>query len=188
MKKSSLFILTLITIFLIFLTSCSQQKDFRSMTADEIDAMSMEEKLKAIDEEVRKNPLREMTDEEKAAEKEVMEFMSDGSVLKSGSFQGKAHPTLGSVQITEKDGQVLVTLSEDFKSDAGPQLRVVLTENSNPKNSRELHTGDYVDLGALKSTKGTQSYSISKDKVGNLNSVVIYCKPFRVIFGLASLN
>jgi len=114
--------------------------------------------------------------------------MSDGSVKKSGSFTGRAHPTSGTIQIIEKDDHALVVLDESFKSDSGPELHVILTENPNPKNSRELHTGEYVDLGILKSTKGTQTYEISLDKVDKLKSAVIYCKPFRVIFGSAVLN
>jgi hypothetical protein len=183
----SLFAIALLTMVLLILTSC-QQKDFMLMSDAEIDSMSMEEKLAAIDEEVKKNPPREMTQEERSVENEVMDFMTDGNVLKSGNFEGRAHPTSGTIQIIEKNGETLVMLSDDFKSDAGPELHVILTEHDNPKNSRELHTGEYEDLGILKSTKGAQTYVVPKDKAGKLKTATIYCKPFKVIFGAAALN
>ena len=129
-----------------------------------------------------------MTDTERAAEKENMEAMSDGNLEKSGSFERRAHPTFGSIQIIEKDGHALVILSDDFKSDSGPELHIILTEHPNPKSSKDVHTGEYVDLGILKSTKGTQTYEIPADKIGKFKSAVVYCKPFRVIFGAATLS
>jgi len=181
-------IITILTLFLILLTSCAPQKDVRSMTTQEIEAIPMEDRLIMIEEEVAKNPLREMTVEERNAEKENMEAMSDGTVEVSGSFERRAHPTSGSIQIVEKDGHVLAILSDDFKSDSGPELHILLTEHDNPKTSRDVHTGNYVDLGILKSTKGTQTYEIPIDKIGNFKSAVVYCKPFRVIFGTATLS
>jgi len=186
--KLNLNAIFLLSMLLIILTSCSSQKDFSSMTDQEMDAMPMDEKLAAIEEEVAKNPLREMTDAERAAEKETMEAMSDADIEKSGSFIKGAHPTSGSIKVVQKDGAAFAILSDDFKSDSGPELHVMLTEHPNPKNSRDLHSGELVDLGILKSTEGTQTYSIPLDKVGKLKNAVIYCKPFRVIFGSAALN
>lgn len=182
------YVIAILSLFLIILTSCAPQKDVRSMTTEEIEAIPMEDRLKMIEEEVAKNPLREMTDIERAAEKENMEAMSDGNVEKAGSFERRSHPTSGSIQIVEKDGHALVILSDDFKSDSGPELHIILTEHANPKSSRDVHTGEYVDLGILKSTKGTQTYEVPTDKIGNFKTAVVYCKPFRVIFGLATLS
>jgi len=177
---------TILGIFLLMISACSSAP--KEYSESEVDAMSMEERLVAIDEAVKTNPPREMTQQERVADKESMEAMSDGNVLKSGSFEGRAHPTSGSIEIIEKDGHTLVVLSDDFKSDSGPELHIVLTEHDSPKNSRDLHSGENLDLGILKSTKGTQTYEIPADKVDKLKTATVYCKPFKVIFGSASLS
>lgn len=47
----------------------------------------------------------------------------------------------------------------------------------------------YVDLGKLKGNKGNQNYTIPDDvDVAAQGSIVIYCKPFHVIFSVASLQ
>jgi hypothetical protein len=177
--------LSYLIILLLILTSCQQRN---TLSEEKIDSMTMEEKLAAIQDAVKENPPREITEEERSVEKEVMDFMGDGNVLKSGNFEGRAHPTSGLIKIIEKDGQTLVMLSDDFKSDAGPELHIILTEHENPRNSRELHAGEYADLGILKSTKGAQTYIVPKDKAEKFNTATVYCKPFKVIFGAAALN
>ena len=46
----------------------------------------------------------------------------------------------------------------------------------------------YVELGKLKGNIGNQNYPIDAGvDVSAMSSVVIYCKPFRVIFAVAGL-
>ncbi|MCH7583000.1 MAG: DM13 domain-containing protein [Acidobacteria bacterium] len=47
----------------------------------------------------------------------------------------------------------------------------------------------YVDLGGLKGNIGDQNYEIpSGNDVSGYGSVVIYCRPFQVIFSVAILG
>ena len=46
----------------------------------------------------------------------------------------------------------------------------------------------YLDLGKLKGNRGNQNYPIPADvDISIFNSVVIYCKPFAVVFSVATL-
>lgn len=153
-----------------------------------IDSMTDAEKEAAIQDAMEKDPPKFMNDEQMGEEARMADFLNDGRIIKSGSFQGKAHPTTGSISIIEKNGENYVVLSDDFKSDAGPELHLFVEEHSNPGNSKDIHSGEYVDLGLLKSTSGAQTYKIDKEKIGKINSATVYCKPFRVIFGLATIS
>ena len=171
---------------LVFLVACAPAEPPIFPSEEVVDAMSPEEKEAAMQRAMEKSPSEEMTQEEKLAEQAMAESMAETDSLKSGSFEGRAHPTTGSARIVEEGGKQLLILSDDFKSDSGPRLHVVLTEHLAPTSSKELHSGDYVDLGKLKSTKGTQTYEIKEP--GKYNTVVVYCKPFKVLFGLAKLQ
>jgi hypothetical protein len=76
---------------------------------------------------------------------------------------------------------------EEFRTTPGLGLHVILSPNAKPKGYGGL--GDYVDLGALHSTNGEQSYWLPADiDPTRYKSVVIYCVPFRVIFATATLQ
>ncbi len=156
--------------------------------ADRIDSMTPEELDLAMKDAMEKNPPKQMSGEQMAEEARMAGFLGDGDILKSGSWQGKAHATSGNIKIVEKDGETFVVLSDDFKTDAGPELHLFVEEHSNPANSKDIHSGEYVDLGELKNTKGAQTYKIDSSKIGKINSATVYCKPFRVIFGSATLS
>ena len=76
---------------------------------------------------------------------------------------------------------------EGFRSKNGPDLHVYL--------SREFPTTTFgslgespLHLGALKGNIGSQNYEIPADaELGAFQSVVIYCRPFKVIFSSAPL-
>jgi hypothetical protein len=64
---------------------------------------------------------------------------------------------------------------------------VLLATGSAPTGSADL--GEYIDLGSLKGNMGNQNYDIpSGTDLSQYNSVVIYCKPFHVVFATAPLN
>ncbi len=84
------------------------------------------------------------------------------------------------------DGQHVLRL-EDFQSTNGPELHVLLTTGTEAKTFGEL--GEYWDLGELKGNVGNQNYAIPDDiDLDRIKSVVIYCKPFHVVFSVANLT
>ena len=111
--------------------------------------------------------------------------------VKSGEFEDADSFHKGSGQATiyrSPDGSHLLRL-ENLSVTNGPDLRVILTPHHGPDNSREVKAPGYVELGKLKGNKGDQNYPIPADvNVNSQMSVVIYCKPFKVIFSVAMLE
>ena len=69
---------------------------------------------------------------------------------------------------------------EDFQVTNGPDLRVYLT------NDGDVKTG--LHLEKLKGSKGNQNYSLENINFEQYDTVVIYCQPFGVHFGQATLS
>ena len=66
---------------------------------------------------------------------------------------------------------------------------MILTPFKNPEVPRDVKVPGYIDLGKLKGNRGNQNYPIPDDAdIGSYRSVVVYCKPFSVIFSVASLQ
>ncbi len=103
-----------------------------------------------------------------------------------GQFVGVDHPTQGQVKIVEEDGVKYLEISEDFKTDSGPDLKVIL-HNSNTVEMT-VQEGDYISLGALESFNGSQRYAIPNEvELDQYQSVAIWCEEFNVTFGYAPL-
>ena len=109
-------------------------------------------------------------------------------VISVGAFAGvdDFHKGSGMAQIFKSDEWQLLRL-ENFNVTNGPDLRVLLSSNSNPTSKDTL--GEYIELGKLKGNMGNQNYDIPKSIDTNVyKSVVIYCKPFGVVFSTAALQ
>lgn len=108
--------------------------------------------------------------------------------LVSGDFQGadEVHKGSGTATVYElEDGSKVLRL-ENFSVTNGPDLRVYLTDTANPTKGR-VKTG--AELAKLKGNKGNQNYKIpSYIGTDDFKAVVIYCKPFGVIFATANLS
>lgn len=88
----------------------------------------------------------------------------------------------GTVTLEENaEGKLTLLFADDFRSQGGPQLEVFLAKSSDPK------TG--VSLGKLKSTSGTQRYDVPAGiTLATYDYVIVYCVPFRIVFGSGMLN
>ena len=117
------------------------------------------------------------------------EMLADPRELASGSFN-HIDPIHGADGVAKlyafPDGRRFLRF-EGFRSKNGPDLHVYL--------SREFPTTTFgslgdspLHLGALKGNIGSQNYEIPADaELGGYQSVVIYCRPFKVIFSSAPL-
>ena len=121
-------------------------------------------------------------DDTDGAVKEVAEIVA------VGSFISVAHEGSGTATITslEEGGERILTL-KDLDVSNGPDLRVLLSKNTNVRKASEL--GEYIEIDKLKGNIGTQHY-ILPDGIDpqEYRSVIIYCKPFRVVFNVADLS
>lgn len=120
---------------------------------------------------------------------EEMPAASSPQALATGQFEDydDFHQGSGTATIYELEDGGHVLRLENFEVTNGPDLRVLLVPDDNPSGRDDI-TG-YVDLGSLKGNIGDQNYEIPDGiDVGSYGSVVIYCKPFHVVFSVASLG
>ena len=128
----------------------------------------------------------------KSAEGATGAEASQGAVkLKTGNLRDadKFHKGRGGATIYRgPDGTHLLRL-ENLDVTNGPDLHVILTPHGDPESRDDVHVTGYIDLGKLKGNKGNQNYEIPDSvNVTSQGSVVIYCKPFHVIFSVAPLQ
>lgn len=114
-------------------------------------------------------------------------------VVTTGAFRQTTHATSGTASISEDgDGNRTLTL-QGFKTSNGPKLRLYLyaaeTVKDNAAAKKLVKSQAFVDLGALKSTSGAQSYKVPKDiDLWKFLAVGIWCDQFDVQFGAAALS
>ncbi len=112
-------------------------------------------------------------------------------LIKTGVFTGadRSHRASGHAEIVRRDDGSLVVHLRDFRVTNGPALRVLLTKHPNPRRSRDVEWEEYIDLGALRSNRGDQEYAIPGDvDLSQIHSLVVYCKPYSVVFAVARLE
>ena len=112
------------------------------------------------------------------------------AVKAAGSFTDadRFHQGEGTATIFELGPGERILRFEEFRVTNGPDLRVLLVNTPNPEGHSDLDDAGYVELGKLKGNVGSQNYDIPDTvSLSDVESVVIYCKPFRVVFSVATL-
>ena len=119
--------------------------------------------------------------------------MSKSVVVTTGKFHPTAHATSGTATITEDEqGNRTLTLN-NFKTGADPALHLYLYKAEQVKDNataKELVADKaFVDLGALKSTSGAQTYQVPSDiDLWQYLAVGVWCDKFDVNFATAPLS
>ena len=111
-------------------------------------------------------------------------------VKAAGNFRDadSFHKGSGNATIYELVSGERILRLDEFRVTNGPDLRVLLAYTSNPESRSDLDDAGYYELGKLKGNVGAQNYDIPDTvALSDVESVVIYCKPFRVIFSVATL-
>jgi hypothetical protein len=102
------------------------------------------------------------------------------TILLSGIFQSREHPTSGTAKIIEDKDKKRFLVLENLKSDSGPDLRIYLSADNTIKNATEITS---------KITIGNSKIEIpSSVDLKMQNNVIIWCKQFSVLFGNAPLK
>jgi hypothetical protein len=111
--------------------------------------------------------------------------------LFTGRLEGKAHPTSGRATIYQGgDGKRYLRLT-DFTTSSGPDVHIVLTRSDDKRLEQKIVEGDLsnVELGLLKGNKGDQNYDLpTSADLNEYRAVVVYCRRFHAVFGLARLE
>ncbi len=99
-------------------------------------------------------------------------------------FIEKRYKIEGTVAIDVVDNQTRITLSDDFKTKNGPDLKVFLTKKPVADLNGDEVVPEGLKLGVLKSNKGGQTYIIPADvDLSEYESIVIHCEAFTVLWG-----
>ena len=169
-------------------TEVAEELPFEIPTEAEMEAMS-EDELATVTADVL-DAAAKMPDTE--MEEEMPEMADDAQpvAVAWGDFRGADDFHMGAGTVTLyrlADGSPLLRF-EDFRVTNGPQLHVLLANHAQPASREDVDEG-YVDLGGLKGNVGSQNYTIAADvAIDPVKSIVIYCKPFRVVFATATLS
>lgn len=105
--------------------------------------------------------------------------VSGQKLVSQGNFMSNVHTVSGTAKLYEKDGKRTLVFN-NFNTDAGPDLRIYLSEDKGASKFTELsklgNTGNFfVEVPA----------AVNPDKQ---KFVLIYCKRFSVLFGNAELK
>ena len=140
--------------------------------------------------------MESVMDDQNMVEEDMMEAMGEmlaPEAVKFGQFRDgdSFHQGSGDATIYNLGTDGFVLRFEDLNVINGPDLRVLLTTHADPMGRGDVHADDvtYVELGKLKGNIGNQNYPIPNDvNVDEQHSVVIYCKPFQIVFAVAPLS
>ncbi|HEU4948529.1 MAG TPA: DM13 domain-containing protein, partial [Kribbella sp.] len=95
------------------------------------------------------------------------------------------HYGQGRVSVYERT----VFLEPDFEVGPGPAFHVYLVPKASIRSSSDMKDVMFVDLGRLRSFKGSQRYAIPAGvDLAGFRSVSIWCNRFNVSFGAAPLT
>jgi hypothetical protein len=108
------------------------------------------------------------------------EPMASTVLLKQGMLTGVGHTVSGSAKVYDDNGKKVVVL-DPFSTQNGPDLKLYLSTDQN--------ASQYINLGALKSTNGKQSYDVTgMPDLEQYKFVLVWCQDFSVLFGKAELQ
>lgn len=108
-------------------------------------------------------------------------------VAGSGSFKAAEHPTQGKVSVVTEQGKRYLKFDENFKTDNGPDVFVILYRSDAPPQSG-IKEKDYVSIARLQKIRGSQRYALPENvKLADFRSVAIWCRKFNATFGYAPL-
>ena len=122
---------------------------------------------------------------------EMPENATESAIITDGDFVriDPIHWAQGTATIYQLPDNSKLLRFEDFRSANGPDLYVILSASEAPLTREEVELGNlHLELGQLKGNVGDQNYEIPAEVDLSLyNSIVIYCKPFHVVFSTATI-
>jgi hypothetical protein len=104
--------------------------------------------------------------------------------LRQGDFRNGFHRVTGKASLQSEGSGYGLRLT-DFTTENGPDLYVYLVRNDDGSPAND---GSDLELGRLKSTNGSFSYTLpASADPARFRAVTIWCRAFRVNFGYAPL-
>ncbi len=118
-------------------------------------------------------------------QQQTQNTITTASTLRTGSFVGVGdgiHNAEGEAKVIpfQNENSNILRL-ENLRVTNGPDLYVYLATNKT--------ASDFVNVGKLKANNGNQNYDIpAGTDLTNYDTVLIWCRPFSVLFGSAELS
>ena len=104
-----------------------------------------------------------------------------GIDVASGVFVPASYGVAGNVSLVDIGGAQYVLFFSDFETVNGPDLHIYL--------STDTSLDDAIDLGSLTATRGDVAYLLDSSlDVSRYTHVLVWCKPFSVLFSYAVLD
>ena len=128
------------------------------------------------------------------SESPASEATTADSMTRTGNFVSAEHETTGQVTLNQQEGASTLVFDQSFSTSNGPDLVVVLHRSANVVGETTppaypLTEADYVVVAPLKSTEGTQEYTIPAEiDLNAFQSVAVWCQEFNATFGAAPLQ
>jgi hypothetical protein len=115
--------------------------------------------------------------------------LAAGEVVKSGSsWTKKAEKINGGFEIARVGDALVVRLGHDFKTDKGPDLKVVLSPHTPKAASGDNALSGGLKLGLLRSNKGYSEYRAPAGAdLSSYRSLLIHCEQYSKLWGGAAL-
>lgn len=106
--------------------------------------------------------------------------VASATLLKQGELKGVNHNASGVASLYELSEKKFIVL-DPYMSDNGPDLKIYLSEDEGANN--------YLRLGNLKSTTGSQFYEVPVQiDMNKYHYVHVWCEKYSVVFGRAELR
>ena len=131
------------------------------------------------------NSVNESMDQIPQQQQQTQNTITTASTLRTGSFVGVGdgiHNAEGEAKVIpfQNENSNILRL-ENLRVTNGPDLYVYLATNKT--------ASDFVNVGKLKANNGNQNYDIpAGTDLTNYDTVLIWCRPFSVLFGSAELS
>jgi len=130
--------------------------------------------------------MQDPTVEGQAATSSSMDPVATGRFVNKGGQE-----TTGAYRIEQVEDDLRLVLADDFATDEGPDLHVVLTPVAVSAVSGENAMADDAALvvGPLEAQSGAQQFDLPDDvDLGAFRSVLIHCIEFSHLYGAAPLR
>jgi len=130
------------------------------------------------------NSINEPMNQTRQPQRRTLNTTTTSSVLRTGSFIGVGdgiHNAEGTARVIPLEDGTNILRLENLRVTNGPDLYVYL--------SLDEDASDIVNVGKLKANNGNQNYDIPEGTdLSKYDTVLIWCRPFSVLFGSAELN
>jgi len=130
------------------------------------------------------NSINEPMNQTRQPQQRTLNTTTTSSVLRTGSFIGVGdgiHNAEGTARVIPLEDGTNILRLENLRVTNGPDLYMYL--------SRDEDASDIVNVGKLKANNGNQNYDIPEGTdLSKYDTVLIWCRPFSVLFGSAELN